>query len=396
MNEVIETNLKHVSDIIRRIENEMDRDGSRFNIFSILDLSTDEVRLHSNFISELLNPKGTHTFKMAFLNAFLNNLRKIIKSDVLNSFNIETAEIEVEKWIGYINETKTTGGRIDIIISDKKGNNILIENKIMANDRPNQLLRYYNFNKSKFNTNSILLYLTLDGCDASSTSTNNKIFNGTDYYCISYEDFIHSWLLECMEISKIKPKVSETISQYANIIKKYTNQTIIHKMKSEIELLISSNRDFYNSIEDIYSAYTSFIQSMENKFWDRLNKRIKTEDAFIFLSNNTTIHYSIDDDGLFYYGFYVTKNDNKVDCTDAEFEQIVSAFKEIFPRTWNNHSHVCWIFSEVLTGFQKLGKEKIFEIQFDEKLDNLVDQIVAEHNSILEKVHQKFDRKEGI
>ncbi len=32
--------------------------GFNFNVFEILGLSTSEVRLHSSFIAQLLNPKG--------------------------------------------------------------------------------------------------------------------------------------------------------------------------------------------------------------------------------------------------------------------------------------------------------------------------------------------------
>ena len=34
--------------------------GENFNIFEVLGLTTNEVRTHSAFIAELLNPKGSH------------------------------------------------------------------------------------------------------------------------------------------------------------------------------------------------------------------------------------------------------------------------------------------------------------------------------------------------
>ena len=66
--------LENVSEIINKAEQELDKDGSRFNIFSILSLSSSEVRLHSKLIAELLNPKGTHAFKSDFLELFLGSL----------------------------------------------------------------------------------------------------------------------------------------------------------------------------------------------------------------------------------------------------------------------------------------------------------------------------------
>jgi cell division protein FtsA len=63
----------------------------------------------------------------------------------------------VEKYTGIINEDYTSGGRLDIVITDNSNNRVIIENKIFAGDQKNQLLRYYNFDKR-----SIILYLTLD------------------------------------------------------------------------------------------------------------------------------------------------------------------------------------------------------------------------------------------
>ncbi len=45
---------------------EMESNSSRFNIFSILRDSSDEVNLHSKFIYELLNPLGSHGMRDSF------------------------------------------------------------------------------------------------------------------------------------------------------------------------------------------------------------------------------------------------------------------------------------------------------------------------------------------
>ena len=41
--------------------------GEEFNIFSILNVQSQEVRLHSKIIAELLNIKGSHGMKDIFL-----------------------------------------------------------------------------------------------------------------------------------------------------------------------------------------------------------------------------------------------------------------------------------------------------------------------------------------
>ncbi|WP_417601041.1 PD-(D/E)XK nuclease family protein [Owenweeksia hongkongensis] len=43
-----------------------------FNIFSILNMETNEVKTHSTFLAELLNPHGSHSMGETFLQLFLN------------------------------------------------------------------------------------------------------------------------------------------------------------------------------------------------------------------------------------------------------------------------------------------------------------------------------------
>lgn len=61
--ESLQTLLDEVRLIVNRnrIEREEKRKrGELFNIFNVLDLRTNEVRIHSAFIAELLNPDGNH------------------------------------------------------------------------------------------------------------------------------------------------------------------------------------------------------------------------------------------------------------------------------------------------------------------------------------------------
>jgi len=125
--------------------------GQNYNIFNILGLSSNETRLHSAFLANLLDPHGSHGLKAKPLDAFL----KIIGATHLDS---STASVAIEKHVGLV--TDSEGGRIDIFISDKNRNSLIIENKIYAGDQPNQLLRYFNYAKSSCKEFKIL-YLTL-------------------------------------------------------------------------------------------------------------------------------------------------------------------------------------------------------------------------------------------
>lgn len=185
--------------------------GELFNVFNILGLESNEVRLHSALLAELLRPNGMSGVGNAFQKAFLAILG-------LPENYIVDGRVSVELSIGTI--TDTEGGRIDIIMED--GNHaIIIENKIYAQDQPAQLLRSTNFARDNYPHGYRLLYLTLDGKEACDDSAQ-----GCPYQCISYKNEISKWLEECAWISFDRPLVRETIRQYINLIKQLTNQSM--------------------------------------------------------------------------------------------------------------------------------------------------------------------------
>lgn len=185
--------------------------GELFNVFNILGLESKEVRLHSALLAELLRPNGMSGVGNAFQKAFLAILG-------LPENYIVDGRVSVELSIG--TTTDSERGRIDIIMED--GNHaIIIENKIYAQDQQAQLLKYTNFAKNNYPYGYRLLYLTLDGKEASDDSAQ-----GCPYQCISYKNEISKWLAECARISFDRPLVRETIRQYINLIKQLTNQSM--------------------------------------------------------------------------------------------------------------------------------------------------------------------------
>ena len=105
----------------------------KFNIFKILGIGRREVSTHSPMLGNLLNPKGSHGQGDAFLRLFVSMLG-------IADFDTASARLELEYYIGRV--TEKSGGRIDIVILDKDGNAIFIENKIGAGDQKKQLQRY--------------------------------------------------------------------------------------------------------------------------------------------------------------------------------------------------------------------------------------------------------------
>lgn len=213
--------------------------GENFNIFRILNLESSEVRLHSAFLAALLNPKGSHGQRDTFLKLFIKQF--CFKQ---NAINPATCKVEVEKQTGFISQDHTEGGRIDIIVSDKSGNHIIIENKIYAGDQRNQLKRYYNHSPK-----ADLIYLTLDGKEPNENSYGNLISN-THFKCYSYKSDILHWLEECRKEVAVYPIVRESITQYINLIKHLTNQTLNHNMQQELSQLLKANLEASFMIAD--------------------------------------------------------------------------------------------------------------------------------------------------
>lgn len=234
--ENIKTLLSKINPIYakaKQADEEKRKRGEYSNVFNTLGLWSEEVRLHSSFLAELLNPNGNHGMGNAFLCQFLQLIKEqpdYIQSDKVNQ------EI-VERYIGQ--KTDNEGGRLDIIIED--GNHaVIIENKIYAPDQKHQLFRYDNYGKTHFPTSGgyRLIYLTLDGHEASDVSTGNQPL---DYICLSYSRHILAWLYKCVQLAYDKPLVRETIKQYIHLIKQLTNQDMETEDKKAIAELAVNN-----------------------------------------------------------------------------------------------------------------------------------------------------------
>ena len=185
-----------------------EKEGENFNVFSALNICSDEMRLHSRLLATLFNPKASHGLGNEFLRQFLVTA---IKVD--DNYITHCNESIAERYVGEV--TETTGGRIDIILEDGK-HGIIIENKIYACDQPNQLLRYHNYGVKQFRENNFkLVYLTLYGSDPSPYSLGREHF---EFIKLSYAQDILKLLEDFVPTQPQKP-VHSTIEDYITIIK---------------------------------------------------------------------------------------------------------------------------------------------------------------------------------
>lgn len=265
MNDIINilNQVRIVSQKIKEQRKEKFERGESFNIFNDLGFMSDEVHLHSMFLANLLNPKGSHGQRGKFLEAFLKMLQKsfsAISADNLE-LDITNASVEVEKYIG--RQTDSEGGRIDIYLTDGK-HSIIIENKIYAGDQHHQMLRYWNYGMSQKGNDTgksfVLIYLTLDGCSPSKESLGEDL-KENDIVCLSYKNDIRGWLDRCVELASRTPLVRETINQYISTIDILTNN-VMEDNKDLLDILCKEEN--LDAVFDIIDSKENLINHIIN------------------------------------------------------------------------------------------------------------------------------------
>jgi len=316
--------------------------GGNFNVFSVLKMDSKEVRMHSAFIGELLNPNGSHGLNDIPLEIFINLFtEKFNTKDGINKFKVDSKSVNtiVEKHIGATNDDKTEGGRIDIIIEDKLKNAIIIENKIYAREQENQLIRYNNHLKE-----APILYLTLFGDPPTS---QGDLIENLHYFNISYKVDIKKWLEICLKEAVELPMLREVIKQYLYLIKKLTNQTTNEDMSAEIRNLI--NEENVELIVQINNEYRSIVNEIREKI-------LRCVDYQIVLIHDCFIKVKItedSDDGIYVGYQYFDNNRNSSSSEKAkEIRNII--VKSIKKKIDFNNNFIAWY-----NPIKFLKKEKI-------------------------------------
>ena len=178
MNSLLATELllEQTRSIIDKNHKNSEETGGLFNVFSILNMERLEVKTHSAFLYELLNPKGSHSQGNAYLKLFIHEVLKI------KDYDFYDVKVVREKSINNL-------GRIDLVI-ENSDLLIIIEMKIDADDQEDQLFRYNKYGLSHIKKHKIY-YLSLFGYEASNYSTGHTELK---YECISFESNILNWI----------------------------------------------------------------------------------------------------------------------------------------------------------------------------------------------------------
>ncbi|WP_417941954.1 PD-(D/E)XK nuclease family protein [Flavobacterium sp. RS13.1] len=355
--------LQQVSIIQKKFNEIAGITGENFNIFSVLQMESDEVKTHSAIIGELLNPCGTHGQENIFLDLFVSHLKLKFNEKheniKLSPFDKLVNEKICERTISVNNDwVNVTGGRIDIIIEDNK-QIIIIETKVNAQDQDYQLIRYHNYAKKR-RKRFYIFYLTKEGKilnhenksltdgniegynfhykDKEEYKRNLKNYEGIQnihqclYYPISFKDDIKQWIEKCIEKTVSLPLIRETLFQYLNLIKKITNQSTNNKMSKEI----------------VESMKNNVISSFEIS---RNIEALKSDLYYNFMAHLKD---------------YALKNEMTI---NADWEKKDSEFGLFFkPKSWsNNHIQICVIFEYKNYKGLYVGVSYLPELNLDDK-----------------------------
>lgn len=277
--------LEHLQGVIKFESKRKKITAEDFNIFNILGISHLEVSTHSRFISNLLDPCGSHYQGNIFLELFM---RKIGIED----FNYADASIEVEK-------SENKYGRFDIFITDDKNWTIIIENKIHAGSQEKQLGRYIKYLKETSKTkNKKLLYLTLANEFDNDSHCNEDYSPGIGisqrekeflkpqgvktvediklYKHITYSNDILDWLANAQKEAVSLPRIREVIEQYIQIIRELTNKPEDMVM-NEIKDYIKKDKEHYNALTECCKAYNNIRTDLIKKVFEDIKVIIKNK-----------------------------------------------------------------------------------------------------------------------
>lgn len=234
----------------------------RFNVFTTLLEAHDEVRLHTRFLHNLLNPAGTHDCGALFLNLFFQTLSEFTPQDVEGN-PVAWNPLPPEAAWAVGKEVSTAEGQMDLLL-ECAGCGIAIENKIWAGEQPDQLKRYASYLQRRHGTGGRLLYLTPDGKAAYS-------HGGADYLRISYQEHILAWLEKCLQASYRFIPINQVLLQYREVVRGLTGQTADQAFMNQLTDFVLQHPELLRQRQVINQAF----DQTRGAYLDRLVKRLQ-------------------------------------------------------------------------------------------------------------------------
>lgn len=276
--------LQEISAITKKYALLDQKTGGRFNIFEIVNVSTNEVAI-CRVLYELLSPMGSHFQSNTYLRLFAERVlglyiptSELASARVYREYRIDDAR------------------RIDLVI-ETSARFIPIEVKIYASNQPEQCYDYY-IEAKKHMKAPTLYYLTRFGNIPSENSTKGltKVETGyAEIKTISFAEDILGWLNLCItEASTLKiSPIREIILQFATVIRQFTSQMEADIEMEIKELLLKSSENMRSAIaiqNSLSQAKEDFLKRLFNAIDVKVGKtRLVNEFDYAF-DNFEKIH----------------------------------------------------------------------------------------------------------
>lgn len=264
-----------------------------FNLFNFFSVGENKV---SEILAFFLNPKESHGQDDIFLREFVSMFYR-------ENVDLSNAYIECERII-------TNKRRIDLYIK-LNDITIAIENKIWADDQPNQLKDYVIFLEKETNGNFLLLYLNPYGSIPTEKSIDNEykeeLFSNKQYKRISYKNdiliLIDKWSAICE---------ADNVTFFIKEFKKYLklkflgNNTI--NMSTKLREIIKNNQAEVTALVEEYNTIGDEIVSKLNKVGKELDRCYPILNEDLSLSKSGLFNWC----GKRVYKYSISKGTNKI------------------------------------------------------------------------------------
>jgi len=320
---IVKSRIDTHNEFKKEYDKQLAFDFSLFNFFSIGENKVSQI------LAYFLDEKQNHGQGNLFLNKFVETFYK--------------KEVDTKYSINICEKTITENRRIDIYI-ELNDVIIAIENKIWADDQPNQLKDYTNYLEHKSKGNYLLLYLNPYGTEPTSKSIDEKtkenLIKQEKFKTISYKndiiDLINNWIIVCE---------AENVTHFLKEFKKYLEIKFLGKntlnMSKDLRAIIYNNQREVQQLVKEYKEIENEILNQLNTVGKELDKINPVIDANIKITKSGLFNWY----NTRVYKYSLSKNQNKIwiqfvkheiylnsnyylqEGTDTKFNEILNELK---------------------------------------------------------------------
>lgn len=363
-----------------------------YNLFSVLRSKNDEVRLHSRFLSDLLNPKSSHGLEHFPLKRFLEDACQVDVTDGNFDFEVK-AEFQ----------------NIDIFLANLSTKQaIIIENKIDAVDQDQQLLRYFLTVKQLGFKSITVVYLTLDGRSPPDESIKGDLGAlEQPTVNISYSIDVLHWLSAIIEKSATQPALRESLIQYTEILQELTNMTNNQKLLEALKKLLIETQSI-DVVDALQDAKNQLKSEAVVSLWERLGEKLVKRFELKVDHSEETVKRAVDELLAFRSGrSFIDINIPLTGTPQSYVTVICESGDNLFigvrapendenikslPITLDYNSNGYWPIYKYITykgeywDFKNLSSDQITLLHDPEFIDNFVDDIIKEAELMKDKI----------